>query len=1459
MKKTTTFYRFLLLALVGIGFSVDILAKEENIASVSLDASFSFTVTGSSVSFSANNFSAGNTYTWDFGDGNFGVGENSTHSYVLGSVYRACLTVSNASEDCRECESIGFKETFTHFSQKLHSIEYQFTHSNGLATSDGYLESRSFNNTLLGPIQDNRYITKRDLYGNEKWTIGFLNLPIINDLAKTNQGYLIMGHNYSKPIILEINEQGDVLWSKEISGLPVDTYNAIIEGAIDSAGELIIMIRTYDGITSLMKLDNAGNIQWSKSLNVAIQTLTLDASDHIILGGNYNGDMLVYKVDQNGTSLWAKTFGGINSEVIRHISSTSTGSYLVSGSSSSYGTGSNPFLLKVNIIGLLEWASYYQNSSSNTFLKVQEHSNGRYYAFGDPSPSFLVELLGTGAVSQAKETENLHLNDLDITPNGDLVLVGENYFNYHHFFSVIDVNDFNSNCVLLNTSFTQASVSPTETNVLASLPTSSSSLTTTTFTLTKENDDLSSIDICADVCEGNSDFEFIGYNVDAITNDLVEVNLGSPICLGSSTGISGTNTYSHVDIKNKTEYAESYTWKVNGVPYATSSDLVDFLNQINGGTNPAGVYEITLETNTGNCIDISTDTLAVLDTPDASFTYSNTNAAYEFEPLELNSFQNYSWDFGDGNTSTDMLASHSFAISGSYVVCLDVENICDIGNFCETITVSIIASCTADFTYDALDKCALNPILFTNNSTDASVYEWYIDDVLESTDTDYLHTFPSAGSYAVKLIASDGGACQDTITQQIVIYQGAGELALADTFMSCDLNTTLDAGLLDMASYVWRYEGALKGFTKTINADQSGTYTLTVFDSCTTTMQDTMEVFLNDDGQLCVFPGDFNFDFIANEDDFNALALAMSSTGIPRPNASLNWEGQPCPNWLDFQPNGNNFKHVDGDGNGTIDFADLDALITNFDSTHNGVTANFLRSNRGDFALVPVLKEVRNGMEDTLIIDLHLVGNRDTSVDVASYGLSFNLEYPRGEAFATFDDSWLGENGLDVISFYHDTPGNHIDMGVSRIDLQNVVGRGKIGQVNIIDENLPTAQGWRVRSDDILMNDNIGDLINVRWAKMDVFMNEEPPTSFAATSPLVFTVTSIAQACQEPAKAFVDVLSGTPPYTYAWDNGETTAELTNLTAGLHFVSVTDGLGNRYQGSTEVELGGIILAIAKEDETNGQANGTATVIPSGGVGSYTYAWSNGSTTSTISGLSEGVYIVTVTDSDNCWNVSSVNIEGAGLSLDIKLFLEGPYVDGQARMSTMLNTNNLIPTLSPYAGIACFPADESTSPTIFQAYEVVDWVTVELYHPTEGTTVACKSGLLMADGHVTDVDGISVLRFPVAPDQYNVRVGHRNHLSIETLNTVQLASSNNLVDFTQIALKGNSNNYKTYTDGTQALIGGDATSDGSINAADRSSTWNERNTSGYLDADVNLDGSVNAADRSITWNSRNKTAF
>ncbi|MCC6460185.1 MAG: gliding motility-associated C-terminal domain-containing protein [Saprospiraceae bacterium] len=123
-------------------------------------------------------------------------------------------------------------------------------------------------------------------------------------------------------------------------------------------------------------------------------------------------------------------------------------------------------------------------------------------------------------------------------------------------------------------------------------------------------------------------------------------------------------------------------------------------------------------------------------------------------------------------------------------------------------------------------------------------------------------------------------------------------------------------------------------------------------------------------------------------------------------------------------------------------------------------------------------------------------------------------------------------------------------------------------------------------------------------------------------------------------QATVLVSSATPPYTYAWDNGDTTATADSLTDGFHSVSITDAKGCEAVTLVEVleppKLTIDSLAVVPVSCFAGN-NGAATVwvSPGSGVAPYDYQWNPTNVNQpSISGLAAGPYSVTVVDAHGC---------------------------------------------------------------------------------------------------------------------------------------------------------------------------------------------------------------------------------
>jgi gliding motility-associated-like protein len=162
-----------------------------------------------------------------------------------------------------------------------------------------------------------------------------------------------------------------------------------------------------------------------------------------------------------------------------------------------------------------------------------------------------------------------------------------------------------------------------------------------------------------------------------------------------------------------------------------------------------------------------------------------------------------------------------------------------------------------------------------------------------------------------------------------------------------------------------------------------------------------------------------------------------------------------------------------------------------------------------------------------------------------------------------------------------------------------------------------------------------------------------PVTVVVTPSPaLSASTTPITCNGNNNGSATISVTNGNSPYTYSWNNAQTTASISNLGPGSYTVTVTNAGGCTAQQVVTITQPPAITASAVSTNTNcGNASGSATVSASGGTGTLTYSWApSGGTNAAATGLAAGNYTCTVTDANGCTSQQTVTINASsGITL------------------------------------------------------------------------------------------------------------------------------------------------------------------------------------------------------------------
>ncbi len=247
-----------------------------------------------------------------------------------------------------------------------------------------------------------------------------------------------------------------------------------------------------------------------------------------------------------------------------------------------------------------------------------------------------------------------------------------------------------------------------------------------------------------------------------------------------------------------------------------SANATDFFWEFPGGTpatstaenpvvvyNAPGTYSVTFTAGNaaGNNSATQTNYITVLTVPTASFNGSVSGNTATFTN-NTNDATGYSWDFGDGGSSTQENPSHVYNASGTYTVTLTATNAC--GSSTAMQMVTILLPPQAAFTASTTEGCAPLEVTFTNQSSaDATDYDWTFEGGTPATSNaaNPVVTFDQPGVYTVTLTAGNA-AGSNTTTSTITVL---GPPTAGFTVQNAGLGVVLSNTSQNATTYSWNF------------------------------------------------------------------------------------------------------------------------------------------------------------------------------------------------------------------------------------------------------------------------------------------------------------------------------------------------------------------------------------------------------------------------------------------------------------------------------------------------------------------------------------------------------------------------------------------------------------------------------------------------------------------------------
>ncbi len=674
----------------------------------------------------------------------------------------------------------------------------------------------------------------------------------------------------------------------------------------------------------------------------------------------------------------------------------------------------------------------------------------------------------------------------------------------------------------------------------------------------------------------------------------------------------------------------SYSWNTN--PLQTTQNATNL---------SPGNYTLTVST-PGPCTYSSTASIIQTGTVTSTFTYNGNQCLTGNNVIFTNTgtaAATHSWNFGNGQTSTAVSPSHTYAAPGTYTVTHTVTSGVCTSTTTQTVTIFPMPTSTITGVNPLCNGQSNGNVNLTPSGGNAPYsFAWSNGAITED-----LTNVP-AGTYNVTINTVNGCPTTNTftLTNPPVLTAPMTGVPASCAGVCNGTATATPAGGTAPYSYLWSNGQT----TQTATGLCAGSYNVTVTDA-----------------NGCTVPGTFN---VVNATTFSATAsTGNASCGTATGSASATPVGGTGPFIYSWTPFGQTTQTIN-----LISAGAYNVTITDNNGCQATTAANVINT-AGPTITIPTTTNVS------------CFGGNDGTATALAVGGTAPITYawtPTGGTSAT--GTGLLANTVYIVTV---TDANNCQATATTTLTQPT-------QVTVTTSSTPSNCG---QADGSVSANGLGGTgaISYSWVNgggtnvgntatvsnllagtYTVTATDASGCSNTATATIsnnsagsvsvVSTNSTCSGACNGSATA--TVTGGTLPIVYSWSNGATGVTATGLCPNTYTITATDGVGcilTTTATITEPTTLTATISNAIDVTCFGLTDGSAQANPAGGNAPYTFSWNTTpvQTTAIATNLAPGGYSVTITDANNCQATASITINEPA-----QLLLSGSDIDAHCNL-------------------------------------------------------------------------------------------------------------------------------------------------------------------------------------------------